>query len=178
MRVSPNFRLEDFGQPELYRAGIAPAAYPTEWIDRHLVQLCVALERIRAHLGGRALRILPGGGYRSPGYERACGGDERNPHCLGLAADVVVEEISPDDLLIAIMLLREEGQIQVSGLGRYRHLVHLDQREVPAGTPLVFWQQRGNLPPLLKQDSRETICIMCHKAVSACTCYDIETEGR
>jgi hypothetical protein len=177
MKISFNFSSKDFDQPALERAGIAAAAYPGKWVQSRLAPLCMALEVIRAHYKGRPLRILPGGGYRSPEYEQACGGDERNPHCLGVAADIVVEGISPDDLLVKIMQLREQGQIEVAGLGRYRHLVHLDQREVPAGTPLVFWQQRGNLP-LLRQDSRETICIMCHRPHSACTCYDIETEGR
>ena len=87
-------------------------------IDTKLVTI---LQTIRDHFG-KTVTITSG--YRNPEYNSRIGGAKSSQHCLGTAADIVVEGVSPLEVAqYAEFLLNATG-----GIGLYGSFTHIDVR--------------------------------------------------
>ena len=110
--------------------------YPNEWEDRARF-LAAVFEDFRAEMGGDPIEI--GSAYRTPAWNRRCGGSARSQHLYGRALDCY----SPAALVVGEF--RERAKVfaladkRIGGIGFYRWGVHLDIR--PRGTRLIVWNQ-------------------------------------
>lgn len=87
-------------------------------IDTKLVTI---LQTIRDHFG-KTVTITSG--YRNPEYNSRIGGAKSSQHCLGTAADIVIEGVSPLEVAqYAEFLLNATG-----GIGLYGSFTHIDVR--------------------------------------------------
>lgn len=75
------------------------------------------LEKIRRHYGRP---VVIHSGYRTPAHNALVGGVPHSRHVVGMAADIHVIGIHPDDVADYAELLKP------GGLGRYRGFTHLD----------------------------------------------------
>ena len=92
----------------------------TVFISRALVE---ALEKVRAHFG-RPVVITSGD--RTESHKKACGGAPYSQHKYGLAADITIQGVKPEDIAAyAETLLPGTG-----GIGIYDRFCHIDVRKV------------------------------------------------
>lgn len=82
-----------------------------------VADLLDALQATRAAIG-RPMRI--NSGYRSPAHNRRVGGAKRSYHVRGMAADVAIAGLDPDQVVAAA---RAFG---IGGVGLYRTFRHFD----------------------------------------------------
>lgn len=104
-RLSPNFVLAEFGSND---------GTDTVYVHTALVAL---LEQIRCRFD-RPLIITSG--YRSPAHNRAVGGATQSRHLYGLAADIRVQGVSPDEVYAYA------DELGAGGVGRYQTFTHVD----------------------------------------------------
>ena len=63
-------------------------------------------------------------GYRTEIHNAKVGGAKKSTHMMGIAADIVVQGVSPNDVAAyAELLMPDKG-----GIGLYRTFVHIDVR--------------------------------------------------
>jgi uncharacterized protein YcbK (DUF882 family) len=117
MKLSTNFNLDEFASAD----GTAPSGE----VLKNLTELAKNLEVLRKHLG-QPIRVTSG--FRSREHNKKIGGEPNSYHILGMAADIQVAKIKPEDVAKAIELLITEGKIKQGGLGIYRTWVHYDIR--------------------------------------------------
>ena len=101
-------------------------------IDLDLVEI---LETIRQYFN-KAITVISG--YRTEAYNRKVSNAQNSQHCLGTAADIKVDGVSP----IAVALLCEYALMKdFGGIGLYKgqNFTHIDTREKP-----TRWVQPGN----------------------------------
>ncbi len=108
MRLTTHFALEEFG----CRSG---EPVPDEYIG-NVTRLCDQLERVRAALGRRPIRILSG--YRSPAWNMGRGA-AKSQHLTANAADLRIHGISPSELYGAIERGIKRGDLKDGGVGLY-----------------------------------------------------------
>lgn len=112
-KLSTNFRVKEFACSD----GSDPI-----FIDSELVTV---LQNIRRHFG-RAVTITSA--YRTPGRNKAVGGQTYSQHLYGRAADIKVKGISPQKVAsYAEKLLPNKG-----GIGTYSTFTHIDVRSTKA----------------------------------------------
>lgn len=63
-------------------------------------------------------------GYRSPAYNKKCGGAPKSQHMLGTAADITVAGMSPKQVKAVFERLMPD----MGGIGLYKTFVHIDVR--------------------------------------------------
>ena len=101
-------------------------------IDLDLVEI---LETIRKYFN-KPVTVMSG--YRTEAYNRKVSNTQNSQHCLGTAADIKVEGMSP--IAVALMcefaLMRDFGGI---GLYKGQNFTHIDTRE-----KMTRWVQLGN----------------------------------
>ena len=111
--------------------------YPEAWGDRARA-LGEVFEDFRAAVGGSPLVI--GSAYRTPTWNRRCGGSARSQHLSGRALDCY----PPVAMLLAEFraLARDQAEAdpRIGGFGLYRWGVHFDIRPRRAGR-LVVWNK-------------------------------------
>lgn len=90
-------------------------------IDPNLVGM---LELVRSHFG-RPVMIVSG--YRSPEYNRKVGGATNSYHTKGMAADIQIDGIDPQQVHGFCDLAFKTG-----GVGRYETFTHVDCRSYRA----------------------------------------------
>jgi uncharacterized protein YcbK (DUF882 family) len=117
MKLSTNFSLAEFSSSD----GTAPSGE----VLKNLTELAKNLEVLRKHLG-QPIRVTSG--FRSREHNRKIGGATNSYHVLGMAADIQVAKITPQQVAKAIELLIAEGKMKEGGLGIYRTWVHYDFR--------------------------------------------------
>lgn len=117
MNLTTNFTLSEFVSKCGRRT---PAAALT-----NLRILSANLQVLRDHLG-RRIRI--NSGYRSPEHNKAIGGASESQHVLGMAADITVDGMTPNQVYAAIEKLIAEGKMREGGVGLYATWVHYDIR--------------------------------------------------
>jgi uncharacterized protein YcbK (DUF882 family) len=117
MKLSTNFNLDEFAS--------ADGTAPTGEVLKNLTELAKNLEVLRKHIG-QPIRVTSG--FRSKEYNRKVKGATNSFHVLGMAADIQVAKIKPEDVAKAIELLIAEGKMKEGGLGIYRTWVHYDFR--------------------------------------------------
>jgi len=114
-KLSANFKVKEFACHD---------GSDTIKIDRQLVYY---LQKIRDHYG-KAVNI--NSGYRTPSYNKKVGGASNSYHMKGMAADIYISGISPQNLAAYAK------SIGVKGVGTYRSqgFVHIDTR-----TSKYYW---------------------------------------
>lgn len=111
--ISANFKVREFACSD----GSDPI-----FIDSELVAI---LQKIRAHFG-KPVKITSA--YRTPGRNKAVGGQAYSQHLYGRAADIKVSGVSPSKVAAyAETLLKNRG-----GIGIYRTFTHIDTRPTKA----------------------------------------------
>jgi uncharacterized protein YcbK (DUF882 family) len=121
MKLSTNFSLNEFAS--------ADGTAPNNDVLKNLTELAKNLEVLRKHLG-QPIRITSG--FRSKEHNAKIGGSLNSYHVLGMAADIQVAKMKPEDVAKAIELLIKDGKIKEGGLGIYRTWIHYDIRGTKA----------------------------------------------
>lgn len=112
-KVSANFKVKEFACTD----GTDPI-----FIDSDLVNV---LQKIRSHFG-KTVTITSA--YRTPGKNKAVGGQTYSQHLYGRAADIKVKGVAPKKVAAyAETLLKNKG-----GIGTYSTFVHIDVRATKA----------------------------------------------
>ena len=97
---------------------------PDEVLD-NLKMLAVQLEIIRAHFNAP---VIINSGYRNLEYNRNIGSKDTSQHVKGKAADIVIKDVSPDEVADALEFLINTGMLKEGGVGRYNTFTHYDIR--------------------------------------------------
>jgi len=121
MKLSTNFSLSEFASAD----GTAPSGE----VLKNLTELAKNLEVLRKHLG-QPIRVTSG--FRSREHNRKIGGAVNSFHVLGMAADIQVAKMKPEDVAKAIELLIKEGKMKEGGIGIYKTWTHYDHRGTKA----------------------------------------------
>lgn len=121
MKLSTNFNLDEFASAD----GTAPSGE----VLKNLTELAKNLEVLRKHIG-QPIRVTSG--FRSREHNKKIGGATNSFHVLGMAADIQVSKMTPEQLAKTIELLIAEGKMKEGGLGIYRTWVHYDVRGTKA----------------------------------------------
>jgi uncharacterized protein YcbK (DUF882 family) len=69
-------------------------------------------------------------GYRSPSHNKRIGGATNSFHVKGMAADIVIDGYTPEEVFATLDILMKQGKIKKGGLKKYRTFVHYDIRGV------------------------------------------------
>lgn len=112
-KVSANFRVREFACTD----GSDPI-----FIDSDLVNV---LQKVRNHFG-KAVTITSA--YRTPGRNKAVGGEKYSQHLYGRAADIKVKGIAPKTVAAYVEKLMPKS----GGIGIYKTFVHVDVRGTKA----------------------------------------------
>lgn len=98
MKLSPHFTLEEMTFSETaIRKGLDNT--PTDDVLFNLNRLAFFLEEVRSMLDKP---VLINSAYRSPEVNASVGGKPTSQHCLGLAADIRVPGMTPDEVVKSI----------------------------------------------------------------------------
>lgn len=117
MKLTENFSKQEFDCSD-------GSEMPTD-VQLNIAELAVQLEIVRSHFNAP---VHINSAYRSLEHNRKIGSNDTSQHVLGKAADIVVEEVSPDDVFDAIEFLISTGMMKEGGLGRYNTFTHYDIR--------------------------------------------------
>ena len=112
-KVSANFRVREFACSD----GSDPV-----FVDSDLVAV---LQKVRNHFG-KAVTITSA--YRTPGRNKAVGGEKYSQHLYGRAADIKVKGIAPKTVAAYVEKLMPKS----GGIGIYKTFVHVDVRGTKA----------------------------------------------
>jgi uncharacterized protein YcbK (DUF882 family) len=121
MKLSTNFSLAEFAS--------ADKAAPSGEVLKNLTELAKNLEVLRKHIG-QPIRVTSG--FRSKEHNKKIGGSLNSYHVLGMAADIQVSKMTPEQVAKAIELLIAEGKMKEGGIGIYRTWLHYDHRGTKA----------------------------------------------
>jgi uncharacterized protein YcbK (DUF882 family) len=121
MKLSANFDLKEFESGD--------GKQPNEQVLKNLVQLAKNLEMLRSYLKS-PIKITSG--YRSKEHNAKIGGALNSFHVLGMAADIQVKGLKPEEVGKAIELLIKDGKMKEGGVGTYSTWIHYDIRGTKA----------------------------------------------
>jgi uncharacterized protein YcbK (DUF882 family) len=121
MKLSTNFSLYEFES--------ADGTAPNNDVLKNLTELAKNLEVLRKHLG-QPIRVTSG--FRSKEHNAKIGGAPASTHILGMAADIQVAKMKPEEIAKEIELLIANGKMKEGGLGIYRTWIHYDIRGTKA----------------------------------------------
>lgn len=97
---------------------------PDEYRD-NAVRLAGALEVIRDRIG-KPVQIVSW--FRTPDFNRRCGGKPASQHLTASAADIRVKGVAPEVLRAVVANLIRDKRIPEGGIGIYPTFVHYDIR--------------------------------------------------
>jgi uncharacterized protein YcbK (DUF882 family) len=117
MKLTKNFSIGEFNSKD---GSQMPAV-----VRENIEALAKNLQALREFFGAE---ISINSGYRSPAHNEAVGGASKSQHLKGIAADIVVEGITPDQVADTIEKLITEGKMKQGGIGRYNSFTHYDIR--------------------------------------------------
>ena len=121
MKLSTNFSLHEFES--------ADGTAPNGDVLKNLTELAKNLEVLRKHIG-HPIRVTSG--FRSKEHNAKIGGAPASTHILGMAADIQVAKMKPEEIAKAIEFLIANGKMKEGGLGIYRTWIHYDIRGTKA----------------------------------------------
>ena len=97
----------------------------------HNIQKLANQLQILRNVVGNPIKI--NSGYRCSDYnDNVVKGAKNSQHKLGKAADIVIEEMTPQETFELIDLLINEGELLQGGLSQYPSFVHYDVRKTKA----------------------------------------------
>lgn len=108
-KLSTNFKVKEFACTD----GSDPI-----FIDSNLVNV---LQKIRTHFG-KSVTITSA--YRTPGRNKAVGGQTYSQHLYGKAADIKINGVTPKKVAAYVEKLMPKS----GGIGTYSTFVHVDVR--------------------------------------------------
>lgn len=117
MKLTKNFNKSEFDSKD-------GSPMPDDVLD-NIKSLARELQLLRCELDAS---IKINSGYRSEAHNRTIGGVSSSRHIKGLAADIVVDGFTPDEVATAVEKLMEGGFIKMGGVGRYNTFTHVDIR--------------------------------------------------
>lgn len=118
MNLSEHFTLDELTVSEnADRLGLDNI--PTNEALLNLRRLAMLLEQVRNVLG-KPIKI--NSAYRSPAVNRAAGGKETSQHCLGCAADIRVNGMTPDQVVRAIIAAKLPFDQVIREFDRWTHI--------------------------------------------------------
>lgn len=117
MKLTENFSLHEFR----CRDG---SDVPNEYMG-NVRELAENLQVLRGKIG-KPITVISG--YRSPEYNKKIGGARRSQHMIANAGDLIVKDMTPDELKAEIVQLIKEGKMKKGGVGLYTHFTHYDVR--------------------------------------------------
>lgn len=117
MKLTKNFDSEEFDCKD--------GSEMPEEVLRKIKILAENLQVLRDYLG-EAITI--NSGYRSPEYNKKINGAVKSQHLLGNAADIVVDNKTPQEVFEAIEELQDQGKMVIGGLHAYDTFTHYDIR--------------------------------------------------
>jgi uncharacterized protein YcbK (DUF882 family) len=97
---------------------------PKKSLWKNIVPTLQVLDMLRAHFNSP---LTINSAYRSPGYNRACGGKSQSYHMSFFAIDFKIKGVSPTQCYNRLTLWRNKGVFK-GGLGRYDTFTHVDTR--------------------------------------------------
>ena len=121
MKLSTNFSLHEFES--------ADGTAPNGEVLKNLTELAKNLEVLRKHIG-QPIQVTSG--FRSKEHNKKIGGALNSYHVIGMAADIKVAKMTPEQVAKAIELLIAEGKMKDGGIGIYKTWLHYDVRNVKA----------------------------------------------
>lgn len=117
MQLTKNFHLSEFASKD--GKGFPPDVIP------NIKKLAANLQIIRDTIG-KPINI--NSGYRSPEHNAKIGGAKNSYHVKGMAADIVVKDMTPKEIEKVILQLIHDKKIEAGGLKAYNTFVHYDVR--------------------------------------------------
>ena len=117
MKLTENFSLHEFR----CRDG---SDVPEECMD-NVKELAENLQVLRDYIQ-KPITVISG--YRSLKYNKKIDGAKRSQHLLAKAGDLIVKDMTPDELKEAIVYLIKEGKMKKGGVGLYTYFTHYDVR--------------------------------------------------
>jgi len=89
------------------------------------VELIGVLEIIREHFNKP---VVINSGYRTISYNKKIGGVSNSKHCMGIAADIYIDGITPKEIYNFL----DNKYPNCYGIGLYNNFIHIDTREKKA----------------------------------------------
>lgn len=117
MRLTNNFNLNEFESKD-------GAEFPDE-VKRQIQRLADNLQVLRDSID-KPIEI--NSGYRSPEHNKSIKGAKNSFHVKGMAADIVIEGMTPKEVFDKIQELIEDGKMVQGGLKDYKSFTHYDIR--------------------------------------------------
>ena len=117
MQLENNFSLKEFRCKE-------GTDVPDDLMD-NVKKLAKNLQVLRDHIQ-KPITIISG--YRTPEYNKKCGGVKRSQHLLAKAADIVVSGMTSLEVRDTIIQLIKDGEMDPGGVGIYPTFTHYDVR--------------------------------------------------
>ena len=117
MQLEKNFKLQEFRCKDGTDA-------PEELME-NVKKLAKNLQVLRDHIQ-KPITIISG--YRTPEYNKKCGGVKRSQHLLAKAADIIVKDMTSLEVRDIIIQLIKEGKMDPGGVGIYPTFTHYDVR--------------------------------------------------
>lgn len=117
MQLENNFSLKEFRCKD-------GTDVPDDLMD-NVKKLAKNLQVLRDHIQ-KPITIISG--YRTPEYNKKCGGVKRSQHLLAKAADIVVSGMTSLEVRDTIIQLIKDGEMDPGGVGIYPTFTHYDVR--------------------------------------------------
>lgn len=117
MQLENNFHLREFRCKD-------GTDVPDDLMD-NVKKLAKNLQVLRDHIQ-KPITIISG--YRTPEYNKKCGGVKRSQHLFAKAADIVVSGMTSLEVRDTIIQLIKDGEMDPGGVGIYPTFTHYDVR--------------------------------------------------
>ncbi|MBP8975105.1 MAG: peptidase M15A [Bacteroidetes bacterium] len=139
MRLSKYFTIEEFVTSQTAaRLGIDNT--PPEQAIENMQELCLhILDPLREAL---KKPIIISSGYRSPELNQAIGGSPTSQHCLGLAADIIVPQLHPEEVFNMVVESDLPYDQVIEEFGQWTHLSYAT---VPRKQNLLARRENGKI---------------------------------
>ena len=115
MQLEKNFKLQEFRCKD-------GTDVPEELME-NVEKLAKNLQVLRDHIQ-KPITIISG--YRTPEYNKKCGGVKRSQHLLAKAADIIVKDMTSLEVGVLSYNIKE-GKMDPGGVGIYPAFTHYDR---------------------------------------------------